>query len=345
MTDGELFDELDYDGDGLLTRRELRQVASLFEWHWPQAPLYALLDYLIIRAPLDKSGFVSCMALVAGDPDGAYGRVLREGPIIGEQAGQRRFRANCPPNRETANGESERPDVASMENVASGGSVTAGLEDILGKDVAGRYSAVLGEVGVSCHKVRPDAAALLVIDPQRSFTSGDWMLSLGPGGVDEVIPIRRAFDNCAGVLSAVYPRAEVMFTRCPFPPESYGWYERLEEVIDPEQLYFIKPGNNVFKPATNGFTEWVDALIEAGTKVLVVGGCTLNSCVRVSARETSLRFRDDGLSVVVDMSLCGARASNYAPSPAFGGMSAVESALREMSGAGVVIAGRVDWRG
>ncbi len=89
----------------------------------------------------------------------------------------------------------------------------------------------------------------------------------------------------------------------------------------------------------------MEALIEGGIKVLVVRGCTLNSCVRVSARETRLRFRNDGLSVVVDMSLCGARACNYAPSSPFGGMSAVEPALREMSAAGITIVERVDLPG
>ena len=88
----------------------------------------------------------------------------------------------------------------------------------------------------------------------------------------------------------------------------------------------------------------MEALIKGGIKILVMGGCTLNSCVRVSARETGLRFRDGGLSVVVDLSLCGARTSNYAPIPVFSGMSPVEAAMREMSEAGIVVAERVDWR-
>ncbi len=343
MTDAELFDELDYDGDGMLSRDELRQVASLFGWHWPQAPVYALLDYLTIRAPLDKDAFVSCMALVSRDPDGVYGRVLREGPLTAELSGSGRPRVVRPVNRETGNEERSHPDGEGMEKVASAGRVKATQEDVPEQHAVGRYGAVLGELCVPRFTVRAGTAALLIIDPQRSFASGEWMRSLGPGGEGEVMPIRRAFENCARVLPDVYRRVEVMFTRCPFPPESYGWDERLEGVIDPGQLYFIKPGNNVLMPAANGYGEWVETLIKEGIRVLVMGGCTLNSCVRVSARETRLRFRYEGLSVVVDLSLCGARGSNYVPSSVFGGMSAVESAIREMAAAGIKVAERVDW--
>jgi len=45
----------------------------------------------------------------------------------------------------------------------------------------------------------------------------------------------------------------------------------------------------------------------------------------------------------VDLSLCGARSSNYANSPQFGGISAVETAIKQMSGEGVKVAERVEW--
>jgi hypothetical protein len=169
------------------------------------------------------------------------------------------------------------------------------------------------------------------------------MWSIGSIGEHEVTPIRLAFDNCADLLKAAYPHVEVMFTRCPFPPESYGWDERLEGIIDSGQFYFIKPSNNALMPRTNGYREWVDSLIKCGKKTLVMGGCTLNSCLRVSAIETRRCFRDEELDVVVDLSLSGARASNYVNSSLFAGMSSVEFAMREMSDAGVVVAEVVDW--
>ena len=343
MTDGELFDELDYDGDGLLSREELRQVAVLFGWHWPQAQVYALLDYLTIRAPLDRDSFIACMARISADPDGVYGQALREGPLAAELSPSDGPRVLRPADNGAGKGARIRPGGESAQGTALGERTAGRLEDILEDHAAQRYAAAIGELGVPRLVVRTDEAALLIIDPQRSFTSGEWMRSLGPGGETEVSPIRRAFDNCARLLRDVYHRTEVMFTRCPFPPESYGWDERLEGIIDPWQLYFIKPGNNVLTPDANGCREWVEALIRSGTKVLVMGGCTLNSCIRVSARETRLRFRDDGLSVVADLSLCGARTSNYADSSLFEGISPVESAMREMSSAGIVIAERVAW--
>ena len=170
------------------------------------------------------------------------------------------------------------------------------------------------------------------------------MQSMGPKGDHEVMPIRLAFDNCARLLEVGYRRLETMFTRCPFPPESYDWDERLDAILADAQLYFVKPGNSVLWPPTNGFAQWVEGLLARGKHTLVMGGCTLNSCLRVSASETQQCFRDDGLRVVVDLSLCGARTRNYIQSPFFGGMSSVESAIRQMAASGVTVAERVEWR-
>jgi hypothetical protein len=79
----------------------------------------------------------------------------------------------------------------------------------------------------------------------------------------------------------------------------------------------------------------VEDLLARGKTRLILGGCTLNSCVRVSAVETRRLFADRGLRVVVDLGLCGSRLGNYAPSAEFGGLSSVESAVREMRVAGV----------
>ena len=129
-----------------------------------------------------------------------------------------------------------------------------------------------------------------------------------------------------------------------FPPDSYAWDERLDGVVDDSQLYFLKPGNSVLWPPTNGFSKWVDHLVQRGRKTLVMGGCTLNSCLRVSAVETQRAFADRGLRVAVDLSLAGARTSNYVPSDVFGGMSAVESAVREMIAAGVRVVAGITWQ-
>ena len=73
-------------------------------------------------------------------------------------------------------------------------------------------------------------------------------------------------------------------------------------------------------------------------------GCTLNSCVRVSSIETVDRIKNCKLRVVVDLSICGARSRSFLPSSLYAGESAVESAIRQMTAAGVKVAGRVEWR-
>ena len=192
--------------------------------------------------------------------------------------------------------------------------------------------------------ISSDQAGLLIIDPQRSFTSGVWMQSIGSNAESEVEPICRAFDNCARMLAKLSGRVETMFTRCPFPPDSYEWDERFNKLIKNSQLYFIKPGNSVMWPPVNGFREWVQCLLAYNKKTLVMGGCTLNSCVRVSSIDTMELFKSHGLQVVVDLSICGARAGNFTASPQYSGLSSVESAVQQMKEAGVQVVRNIAWR-
>jgi len=130
----------------------------------------------------------------------------------------------------------------------------------------------------------------------------------------------------------------------PFPPDSYDWDDALAGMIEATQLYFIKPGNSILFPSTNGFREWVKRCINKGKRMLVMGGCTLNSCVRVSSIEAQHHFEGQRLQVVVDLSLSGARASNFLGSSLYGGLSAVESAVREMLSEGVRVVRYVEWK-
>jgi hypothetical protein len=298
---------------------------------------------MTIRAPLAKDAFISCMTQVSQDPDGAYGQVLRHGPLM---AGLSRTKGSCGmhvTNTGTGCGVLGPVGKGAPRDVTGVGRVAGRLGNILNDQIADNYAAALKRLNVSHPGLSSDETALLILDPQRSFTSGAWMWSMGPIGELEVTPIRQAFDNCASLLKDVYQQVEVMFTRCPFPPDSYAWDDRLDGIVDSGQLYFIKPGNNVLLPRTNGFKEWVEGLIKCGKKTLVMGGCTLNSCLRISAIETRRCFGNDGLDVVVDLSISGARASNYVNSPLFSGMSSVEFAIREMSDAGVEVAELVEW--
>jgi hypothetical protein len=101
----------------------------------------------------------------------------------------------------------------------------------------------------------------------------------------------------------------------------------------------------VLWPSTNGFREWVGGLLKRGRRTLIMGGCTLNSCLRVSSIEVQREFGDRGLQVVVDLSVSGARLSNYLQSKGFNGRSSVEEAVKEMISAGVIVVPHTQWEG
>jgi len=328
----QLFDSLDLDHDGFLSRDELFRAACRLGWHWHETPLYALLDFMTIHAPLSREAFAATMEQVNNDPRGFFGSVLERFPA---RTGPSPSPPDTPPTRKPISpSSSPGQHYAHPENR---------LLELLPEDAASAYSGAMKRLNAGKRELSVAEAALLIIDPQRSFTVGEWMWRLGPTGTAEVMPIVESFHVCADLLATLPRLPELMFTRCPFPPESYDWDNSLQGVIPADQHYFIKPGNSVLQPPGNGFRQWVEELMASGRKTLVMGGCTLNSCVRVSALETLAAFRELGLRVVADLSLCGARSSNYQGSPLFGGMSAVEAAMTEMAAAGVLLAEQVLW--
>ncbi len=281
------------------------------------------------------------MTQIFEDPQGPFGKVLLNAPHFSFSTASKRTDISEP-----------KIGVVGNENSKKQGSKLADppptemmslLKRIAHLEVANTYQKFLETEGVKKLKIETDGAVLLVIDPQRSFTHGVWMKSIGPEAEVEVKPIQLAFDTCAQWIRKNSGRIETMFTRCPFPPCSYDWDDVFSGAIDVTQLYFIKPGNSVLYPITNGFREWVKGFMDKGKKTLVMAGCTLNSCVRKSSIETQRYFKDRKLQVVVDLSMSGARTSNFIPSVLYDGSSAVESAVREMMGAGVWVAESIQW--
>jgi hypothetical protein len=341
MTVDELFEALDLDSDGEISRTELHRAARRERWHWPHAPLYAVLDLLTIRGPLARDAFIAHMTQILRDPLGPFGMVLENAPSFSPSLLSSSSRASQPPSddREAA-GDHPPPPRSAGDAFEALGSL---LERAIGSELAEDYETLVRDSCESRFEISAAEGALLMIDPQRSFTCGTWMQSVGAGADAEVAPIRLAFDNCARLLAELDRRVETMFTRCPFPPDSYDWDERLSEVIDSSQLYFVKPGNSVLWPPANGFGKWLEHLVGRGKKALVMGGCTLNSCLRVSAAETQRLVTGRGLRVAVDLSLSGARTSNYMRSEFFEGMSAAEAAVREMIASGVCVVPQVTW--
>ncbi len=330
MTLNELFCEMDLDTDGAISREDLHNAAIRLAWQWQEASLYAVLDLLTLSGPLTRDRFVSLLSQIAHDPLGPYGEALAEAsrhlPALARQECQT---ADCIPLDPVPTDDPGAPLASYLERAA-------------GAEAANGYRALVESLGPSPARIVAGQSALLLIDPQHSFTSGAWAQSLGVNAESESLPICLAFAACARLLRGGARDVETMLTRCPFPPGSYEWDERLSDILE-GRPYFVKPGNSVFWPPTNGFAEWVEGLMERGKKTLVMGGCTLNSCVRVSAMDTLERFAERDLRVVVALDLCAARTANYLPSPQFGGISAVEHAVRTMAAAGVSFFPAVTW--
>jgi len=339
MVNDSLFDVLDLNRDGNLSRQELHAAATRLDWHWQEAPILALLDLLAIKAPIPRKEFSGIMQQVKRDPMGPYGKVLLKSP---------HFSAKSPSEIAQSRPRPPAPAGASHHRLRqpqdrkSRNDLPTLLNRYAGQAVAEDYRQLCNTFDVC--PIYPAKAALLIIDPQRSFTEGAWMQSIGDGAAKDVAPIVNAFNACAATLKRHYGRMEVMFTRCPFPPGSYDWDDRLSPIIGRQQLYFIKPGNNVLFPPFNGFREWTARCIEQGIDTLVLGGCTLTSCVRVSAKEATAYLKAQDLRVVVDLSLCGARLRNFIPSEIYGEISGVASAVRQMEDAGVQVVQRVAWQ-
>jgi hypothetical protein len=335
-----LFEILDVTHDGAISRSDLHVAAKRMGWHWDEAPIFALLDLLTIPGPIRKHQFAAYMQQVRDDPMGPYGRVLMNSahfssarsPRLGRSFSHGRTEGRIPSKRHTGGVKDEcvKEDLVSI------------LVRTSGIDIASSYQRLLHSLDKG--RILINDAAFLVIDPQRSFTQGAWMQSIGDEAAVDVEPIAVAFKNCSRLLHKIYGRQEIMFTRCPFPPGSYGWDDCLAEIIDNNQLYFIKPGNSVLIPPLNGFKEWVGRCIECGKSTLIIGGCTFNSCVRVSSIETLRFFKSKNLRIFVDLSICGARTRNFLPSPLYNGLSAVESAVNQMAAAGVQVVRRIEWK-
>jgi hypothetical protein len=334
-----LFELLDLNKDGRVSRSELHTAAERMGWSWQEAPIFALLDLLTIPEPIPKKRFTDYLQQIADDPMGPYGKVLLNAPgfLSALPLGSDQLFPREPTVVEALSNRHRRHS----QDTDFEGELIPALEKSLGTEIASSYHRLLNSFAT--YRISAREAVLLIIDPQRSFTQGVWMQSIGKGAAADVEPIMIAFNNCARLLDFICGRMELMFTRCPFPPGSYNWDDRLSGIIDSNQVYFIKPGNSAFYPPLNGFKDWLEHCITKGKRTLIIGGCTLNSCVRVSSIETVDRFKSRNLKVVVDLSICGARSRSFLPSPLYAGESAVESAIRQMTAAGVQVVRRVEW--
>ena len=77
-----LFDTLDLNKDGELSRSELHDAAQLLGWYWQEAPVLAVFDLLTIDNPISRKTFAGYMTQIIEDPLGPYGKVLLNSPYF-----------------------------------------------------------------------------------------------------------------------------------------------------------------------------------------------------------------------------------------------------------------------
>ena len=78
----ELFNSLDLDKDGELSRSELHESAQRMGWHWKEAPILAVLDLFSVLKPISRNHFIAHMTQISEDPHGPYGKVLLNSPLF-----------------------------------------------------------------------------------------------------------------------------------------------------------------------------------------------------------------------------------------------------------------------
>jgi len=195
-------------------------------------------------------------------------------------------------------------------------------------------------------------AALLLIDMQKAFTTGNWALHFG--GKNEVTDIDRACAETAKLLQSTKLPSDtpILCTKCYTDGSEDEPYLDILEPLLKRYPCIHKPTMDVtYNPA---FFRWLHEQVKQGINVLVIGGCTTTSCVRVSSTQIAAQLQEQGLAskvrVVVDLNLCGARKENFSHTAHYDpvlvrlygrefceGKSAVDLAIVQMKRAGVEV--------
>lgn len=150
--------------------------------------------------------------------------------------------------------------------------------------------------------------ALILIDVQNSFVAGYWRSFLTDS---EILPIKKTFEKCGKVLQNLPSDTPVLMTQCPFINGKDREFDPSVKDIVEERKYPV-----IYKYDTNimdaeGIDQWMKSILDKQVQSLLIGGCTITSCVRVSSINLKRHFLSYPIEIVVDLSLCGARQSNY----------------------------------
>ncbi|XP_067683824.1 uncharacterized protein [Haliotis asinina] len=203
---------------------------------------------------------------------------------------------------------------------------------------------------------------VILIDLQKAFTLGQWMQAVGPG---DVTRIAQVFSRSADVVKHLSDDVPLLLTRCLFRREQD--FEFDSEVANSLQnktyTEIIKPNTRILDFDPDAVKAWIQKLREENITTVLIGGCTTTSCVRQSSIQLQQNFSRKGdPGFVVDLSMCGARDSNYLKRCVLcmekylsgydvrckgceesGMMSPVDKAVEDMTQAGVTVVQQFDW--
>jgi hypothetical protein len=156
----------------------------------------------------------------------------------------------------------------------------------------------------------PKCFALILIDPQNGFINdGDWSRMFPIG---QTIPILEAFNRIALFLRSIQNPQSI-----PILISETGFSSRDRQIFEPIANELSQRGflsiTRTYKPHTNlsicpGVRQWLNEQFEAKLDILI-GGCTITSCIRDSSIQMKKMFPQ--LNLFVDQNLCAARKDNY----------------------------------
>ncbi|CAF0764208.1 unnamed protein product [Adineta steineri] len=152
--------------------------------------------------------------------------------------------------------------------------------------------------------------ALILIDPQNGFVNDGCWSRMFPIG--QSIPILETFNRIASFLHSISnpDSIPILISQTGFSHYDRQIFEPINNELSQRKFHSI---THTYKPHTNlsicpGVQQWLNEQLEAKLDI-VIGGCTITSCVRDSSIQMKKKFPE--LNFFVDENLCAARKDNY----------------------------------
>ena len=148
--------------------------------------------------------------------------------------------------------------------------------------------------------------ALILIDPQNGFVNdGSWSRMFSDG---QSLPILEAFHRIVSFLRSIPNLSSI-----PILVSQTGFISHDRQIFEPIANELPLSITRVYKPHTNlsicpGVEQWLSEQLKSNLDI-VIGGCTITSCVRDSSIEMKKLFPQ--LNFFVHENLCAARKDNY----------------------------------